>query len=601
MRNQKTVLFGVFYFASVLLGFLFFAPSNSKDTTSLSSQPNKQLPEVNSAPNTKTALNSETVDSREKLEIQIPSMPDPDLIDFIPEDKLPRETNGPQIIPGEFVFLSNPAANEPLTDSSETIKKLRKSVEESTRDFSVSFQDIRISKREAPKIGDGLEEVRPSLLPPTYDIKINGLDAEATLNVLHNLKADLGNSVIPNYVLSLRDAAPAVLPNLQQVNVPGAQTLTQGTGVVVAVLDTGIYPYHSNMVDRVIPGFNTYDNNTNTQDQNGHGTGVAGIIAGKYTGIALQAKILAVKVTNDSGSGTFNSILNGIDYAYRRGANIVNLSAGGSLGPKNNPDAINAFSQWNQLLNRYKNGGMVLVGAAPNSGDNRDSQYDFPSSFSQFISVGAVDSQNRKANFSSFGSDIFLFAPGVNITILQTTNGTSDAYYNPYRTDSGTSFSTPHVTGAITLISSLTNYVSDIDTVKRLLAQNATSVSRTLLNNGTGLSRVLNVERTVRSLFADPRGACGAQGQKCCSYGLSCRAAGLICSDQTNVPYPGRISSIAFSEFTCKRPPPSPAPVGLGHSCGYFGSAPCSQGLRCANSFGLSQTIGVARPPFMCQ
>lgn len=609
MKLSKMLV--VTYISAIFLLVFVLAQSQKKSPKQDLAQPKIQIPSQDSIESKNSNHALLTVDSQpalRTLEIKPPPMPNMDEIDLLPEEKTPKEPSGPQIVPGELFFVSKRSISKTSSQSEEILSKLRKSVEESTRGLSVGSQDIQITKFEPPTIEDSSTLVNPSLLPSTYQIKIAGLDSEATMEVLQSLKEELGETVIPNYQFSIRLGYELpVLPNLQQVKAPAAQVKTQGRGALVAVLDTGIYPYHMTMLDRVIPGFNTYDNNTNTQDQNGHGTAVAGVIAGMYTGIAPQGKVLAVKVANDQGTATFASIFNGIDYAYRTGAKIVNLSIGGELGPKNNSTAIANFNQISQFLQPYQDNGVIFVGAAPNSNSSRDLIYDFPSSFPQFIAVSAVDSQNRKATFASFGKDIFQFAPGVNVTLLQTTNSNTDSYYTPYRTDSGTSFSTPHISGAVALLSSLPNYVSNVNNVKNLLKQYASPILKTILNNGTGLSLVLNAENTVKALFTDPPGACGAKNQKCCAYGMACRTAGLICSDKDQVPYPGKVSNVPFSDFTCKLPSDSIS-LGLGHSCGFSiqGSSsttapPCDRNLRCANSGGLSSTIGVARPPFFCQ
>ncbi|OCQ89891.1 peptidase S8 [Nostoc sp. MBR 210] len=236
-----------------------------------------------------------------------------------------------------------------------------------------------------------------------------------------------------------------------------------GKGVVVAVIDTGVDYNHEDLKNNIwtntkeiagngidddgngyvddVRGWNFVNNNNNTLDQNGHGTHVSGTIAGEknnygVTGIAYNAKIMPVKVLNESGSGSYSAIANGIYYAVNNGANVINLSLGGSFSNKTLQNAV-----------EYANSkGVVVVMAAGNDGG---SQPNYPARYAKNtgIAVGAVDRNNSLANFSNRSGTnelAYVTAPGVEVY--------STVPNNQYASYSGTSMATPHVAGVVALM-----------------------------------------------------------------------------------------------------------------------------------------------------
>ena len=138
-----------------------------------------------------------------------------------------------------------------------------------------------------------------------------------------------------------RLVAPAFTPNdayygsewhLQTINAPIAWNTSVGSGVTVAILDSGIDPTHPDLIGQLVPGWNFYDNNSNTADVYGHGTLVAGVVAALgnnaigVAGIAWGAKLMPVRVTDTSGIGTLSAFANGLTYAADHGARVANLS-----------------------------------------------------------------------------------------------------------------------------------------------------------------------------------------------------------------------------------------------------------------------------------
>ena len=212
----------------------------------------------------------------------------------------------------------------------------------------------------------------------------------------------------------------------------------QRANVTVAILDTGINSSHEDLQASIVPGYNFIDNNNNPVDGHGHGTHVAGIAAavtnnGKgIAGIAGGAKIMPVKVMNDSGSGDYASIINGIKYAADHGAKVISMSLGGPGFSQAMQDAVDyAISR-----------GASVVAASGNS----KSAVAFPGNCNGVITVGAVDSNNQRASFSNYGPEMDVVAPGVNIMSSYKGNASS------YTSMSGTSMATPFVSGVTALV-----------------------------------------------------------------------------------------------------------------------------------------------------
>jgi len=201
--------------------------------------------------------------------------------------------------------------------------------------------------------------------------------------------------------------------------------------IIVAVLDTGIDAAHPMLRGRVISGWNFVNGNTDTTDRQGHGTHVAGTIAESTLG---NVKIMPVKVLGDNGYGFSSDVVLGIRWAADNGAKVINMSLGGYGNLQASRDAI-----------RYANSkGCVVVVAAGNSNDNA-SLYD-PAWVPEAITVAAHDIHSQRANFSNYGNVIDLSGPGVAISSAVPGSG--------YQSKSGTSMSAPHVSAAVALLMS---------------------------------------------------------------------------------------------------------------------------------------------------
>jgi len=273
----------------------------------------------------------------------------------------------------------------------------------------------------------------------------------------------------------------------------------KGKGITIAVIDTGVAPHQdlTKPVNRIV-GFKDFVNNkTEPYDDNGHGTHVAGIIAGNgyssrgvYTGIAPEANILAIKALNKRGSGNMSDIIAAIEYAVETkdeyNTKILNLSFGSPANLHYEKDPLC------KSVRRAKEAGLIVVAAAGNSGPNEKTIVS-PGISPDVITVGAVDdkrtidpSDDEIAYFSSRGPtneglvkpDVV--APGVNI------NSLSNTELDGYKKMSGTSMATPLISGSIALL--LNKYGSlSPDEVKRMLMDSCIDLKDAPENQGSGL------------------------------------------------------------------------------------------------------------------
>ncbi|GAB2998942.1 hypothetical protein GCM10023080_076030 [Streptomyces pseudoechinosporeus] len=204
-----------------------------------------------------------------------------------------------------------------------------------------------------------------------------------------------------------------------------------GEGVTAYVIDTGVRVSHSDFGGRASDGFDAIDNDNTAQDGNGHGTHVAGTIAGEAHGVAKKAKIVGVRVLDDQGSGTTEQVVAGIDWvtANHEGPSVANMSLGGGVD-----EALDAAVQ------KAIASGVTFAVAAGN--ESTDASQGSPARVPEAITVASSTEDDQQSDFSNFGSSVDLYAPGSEITSAWNTG--DDAT----NTISGTSMATPHVAGA---------------------------------------------------------------------------------------------------------------------------------------------------------
>ncbi|KAF5552195.1 alkaline protease (oryzin) [Fusarium phyllophilum] len=207
-----------------------------------------------------------------------------------------------------------------------------------------------------------------------------------------------------------------------------------GEGITAYVVDTGIKVDHSEFEGRATFGAN-FINNVD-DDENGHGSHVAGTIGGATFGVAKKVDLVAVKVLDASGGGSNSGVLQGMQFVIddakkknRVGKAVMNMSLGGD------------FSQAiNRAIEALFKAGVVPVVAAGN--ENRETALTSPGSAPNAITVGAIDATtDERANFSNFGPEVDVYAPGVNVLSVGIKSNTDTA------TLSGTSMASPHVAG----------------------------------------------------------------------------------------------------------------------------------------------------------
>lgn len=224
--------------------------------------------------------------------------------------------------------------------------------------------------------------------------------------------------------------------HLSKIQTSTAWDYAKGEGVTIAILDTGVDGTHPDLVNQMIPGYNAVDGSSTTTDIFGHGTKVAGTAAATsnnaigVASIAWNSKIMPVRVSNDSASGTAytSDIARGLNWASDNGADVANISY-------NMTGSASVTTAAQYMRNK---GGVVVVSAGNNGVD--PGYTDNPA----IISVSATDSNDAKASWSNYGAYVDVAAPGV--SIVTTTKG------GGYGGVSGTSFSSPATAGVVALI-----------------------------------------------------------------------------------------------------------------------------------------------------
>jgi subtilisin family serine protease len=280
------------------------------------------------------------------------------------------------------------------------------------------------------------------------------------------------------------------------INILKAWTQTMGApSIKIAVIDTGVDYKHPDLKDQIdinekefngtigvdddgngfvddIYGYNFYDKNGDPRDDNGHGTHCAGVIGAAHNGLGIagvmkEVKIIPVKFLNAKGAGDNLSAVSAIDYAMKRGANIMSNSWGGSQKSQAIEDAIAATEK----------AGITFIAAAGNSTRDNDSVAFYPASYksSNIISVGSFAANGKLSKFSNYGiNSVHVTAPGSYIL--------STFMNGKYKVLSGTSMAAPHVAGVVGLLLSKEPNLKPSEIRERLIK---TSVKTDYLKNAS--------------------------------------------------------------------------------------------------------------------
>jgi subtilisin family serine protease len=248
-------------------------------------------------------------------------------------------------------------------------------------------------------------------------------------------------------VVSVEADAPVTLSETQQPAPWGLDRVDQralplsgsyswaaaGAGVSAYVVDTGVLATHTEFAGRITAGWTAVADGRGSGDCNGHGTHVAGTVAGTTYGVAKAATVVPVRVLDCNGSGYNSDVVAGLDWIAANHAAgtpaVVNMSLGGAASA-----AVDA------ALQSVINDGVAAFVAAGNSA--LDACGSSPARVPSAVTVAASDSADRQASFSNYGSCVDLYAPGVGITSASYTSSTATASM------SGTSMATPHAAGA---------------------------------------------------------------------------------------------------------------------------------------------------------
>ncbi len=305
----------------------------------------------------------------------------------------------------------------------------------------------------------GLYQSKELIKGGAYDIEVkDGKDIEEVIEELENdPKVEYAE---PDYLRSAtatpNDYYWSLQWGLSKISAPAAWNVHKGSSsIIVAVIDTGVDTTHPDLSGKIVSGYDFVNNDNNPRDDHGHGTHVAGIAAAStnngigVAGVGWNVKIMPMKVLSSSGYGYDSWVASGIREAADRGAHVINLSLGGA-----------GFSQTLKNATDYAIAKNVVVVAA--SGNSGSSTMNYPAGNPGVIGVGATDSSDRVASFSTHNSSVDVSAPGVSI---------ASTYWNGshvYAKMSGTSMASPHVAGLAALIRSKWRSYNVSQVAKRL-------------------------------------------------------------------------------------------------------------------------------------
>ncbi|HLR03507.1 MAG TPA: S8 family serine peptidase [Virgibacillus sp.] len=397
------------------------------------------------------------------------------------------------VVIGALIFTNQAFADS--TDDADTtfdyVKgELVVSVEADSQDNSMhSTNDVMISsaalEQDGFHVSDSLlDSIQSGASTMSADFKANVAEQMGMVYLIEYSENDYENSdqakeelqtsledmgmdvryVQENYTMhALEQASETVEPmdvhpdqewNYDMINAPEAWDTTPGSSETsIAVLDTGIDADHQNLSDYVDTEAGKSFVGGDTSDGQGHGTHVAGTIAsyGDVSGVMEEATLIPVKVLDDNGSGSMYDIQEGITYAAGEGADVINMSLGGGGYDQGMEEAIETANSE----------GTIVVAASGNDGME---QVSYPAAYDGAVAVGSVDSDEQRSDFSNYGPELDVMAPGSDIYSTVPGDG--------YEKMSGTSMATPHIAGVMGLIRSADPDIS-VDDARSVLNDTA--------------------------------------------------------------------------------------------------------------------------------
>lgn len=318
------------------------------------------------------------------------------------------------------------------------------------------------SENELSRIKNDISAHSVRKLGATYIFRSKKLEAKPLIQYFN--KSWNPQYVEPHYLYLTNDTS--IVPNdalysKYQWNLPSIETekgwnLTKGSEkVIIAVLDTGVQADHPDLKGKLMTGTNIMDDSMAPDDDVGHGTHVAGIIAASVNngegvaGLSWYNKVLPVKVLDSSGAGSTYSVAEGIIWATDHGAKVINMSLGNYAQAEFLHDAIKYAYERD----------VVLVAASGNDNTERPG---FPAAYPEVFAVASTDADGSRSSFSNYGDYIDVAAPGA--SIASTYPGSQ------YAALSGTSMASPHVAALAGLIRSINPDLSNEEVMKIMRA-----------------------------------------------------------------------------------------------------------------------------------
>lgn len=273
----------------------------------------------------------------------------------------------------------------------------------------------------------------------TYTNALAGFAGELNAQTLVALQNDSRvDYIVPNQIYTINEEQPSPTWGLDRIDtrdLPMDNTYgyeSDGTGVDVYILDTGVRSSHTEFGGRVVGGYSATGDSYD--DCNGHGTHVAGTIGGNTYGVAKNVSIYAVRVIDCDGRGSTADVIAGIDWVTQNatGPSVANMSLSGMVNSSIDAAVRNSIAA-----------GIFYAVASGNSG--RDACQASPARVAEALTVNASDNNDNRASFSNYGSCTDIFAPGQNIRSAWNSDD------NSTNTISGTSMAAPHAAGVAAL------------------------------------------------------------------------------------------------------------------------------------------------------
>lgn len=319
--------------------------------------------------------------------------------------------------------------------------------------------------------------------------------------------------------------------SLAKIGAPTAWATTTGAAdVTIAILDTGVDGSHPDLASKMVPGWNVYDNNSNTSDVVGHGTMVAGTaaaISNNGQGVASVAwgcSIMPIRISDLNGNATYSAAASGLNWAADHGAKVANISY-----IMTDSSAVTSSARYFQ-----SKGGVVTV----SSGNS--STYDASADNPYVLTVGATNGDDVIYPWSNTGNNVDLVAPGF---VYTTVRG------GLYSTASGTSVAAPTVAGVVALVISANPSLTPAE-VQNVLKQSADDLGASGWDSSYGWGRV-NAARAV----------CAATGGLCPSPTPTPMATPTPTPVPSPSPSPSPSGSPTPTPTPLPTPTPSPSPI----------------------------------------